>query len=210
MTSPPSPHALVFDMDGTLLDSHGAVLAAFAGVLATIGAPDRPRGEIAGALVAGPAPAILSRLLERPATSEEVAEYHGRLAHLAEGVEVYAGVAAALEALAVPIALFTGATVRSAEILLGAAGLARHFDVVVGGDLVERPKPAPDGLLEAARRLRVPPAELAYVGDSPLDLRCAWAAGATAVAAGWGELFDPSAAADVVLRRPADLLGLVR
>ncbi len=93
--------------------------------------------------------------------------------------------------------------------MLSASGLARHFRVVVGGDQVDHVKPAPDGLLEASRLLGVPAEAVAYVGDSPHDVACARAAGSLAVAAGWGELFDPSVEADVVLSDPLEVLGLV-
>ncbi|MFE3414894.1 HAD family hydrolase [Streptomyces mirabilis] len=74
-----------------------------------------------------------------------------------------------------PVAVFTGASSRAAAMLLRAAGL--DIDVLIGGDHVQRPKPAGDGLLLAAEQLGVAPAALAYIGDSPLDLRAAATAG---------------------------------
>ena len=58
---------------------------------------------------------------------------------------------AALRERGRPVAVFTGASTRAAQILLGAAGL--EADIVIGGDQVDRPKPAADGMLLAARRL---------------------------------------------------------
>src|SRR5690606_35579320 len=65
--------------------------------------------------------------------------------------------------------------------VLAAAGLAGRFPVVVCGDEVRSPKPAPDGLLDTCRHLGVGPGEAAYVGDAATDLRCARAVHAT-----WG------------------------
>jgi HAD superfamily hydrolase (TIGR01509 family) len=202
--------AIVFDMDGTLLDSHGRVVDAIDGTLRSLGENRRSREEIAACLFTGPARSILTHLLRRAATDEDVAVYHALLAEHAPRAPVYPGIEEALRALATPAAVFTGASIRSAEILLSAAGLGRHFAAIVGGDQVDRVKPAPDGLVMVSGLLGVRPDETAYVGDSPTDLACARAAGSLAVAAGWGELYDPLVVADVVLSDPAELLGLVR
>lgn len=102
--------------------------------------------------------------------------------------------------------MFTGAAVRGARTLLGAAGI--EVDVLVGGDLVRRPKPAPGGLYRTAELLGVAVEEVAYIGDAPTDLQAARSAGAVAVAAGWGHLFDAGAAADHVLAHPNQALEL--
>jgi phosphoglycolate phosphatase-like HAD superfamily hydrolase len=103
----------------------------------------------------------------------------------------------------------TGASTDAAEILLGAAGLSRFFDVVVGGDEVALPKPAPDGIRLACERLGVRPRNAAYVGDADVDLEAARRAGAVAIAAGWGHLYRPGHEADRVLRRPGELAMLL-
>ncbi len=172
--------------------------------------PGRSREEIAVALARGPAGTILTHLLGRAAGDADVAVYHDRLTELAPRVAVYPGIDETLTRLTIPAAVFTNASTRSAGILLRAAGLDRHFAAVVTGDEVEHPKPAPDGLVTAGRLLGLEPDEIAYVGDSPNDLGCARAAGSLAVAAGWGELFDPLLEADVVLSDPVEILGLVR
>src|SRR5436190_1287048 len=67
----------------------------------------------------------------------------------------------------------------------------RHlFETVVGGDETERHKPDPEPLLLAAERLNVAPAQCAYVGDSPFDIRAAKAAGMHAIAVTWGGIHD--------------------
>jgi len=81
--------------------------------------------------------------------------------------------------------------------------------VLVGGDEVARPKPAPDGVLMIAAALGVRPDELAYVGDSPPDARAARAAGSHAALAAWGHMYDPAEPADSVLARPGDALALL-
>ena len=103
--------------------------------------------------------------------------------------------------------VFTGASSRAATILLRAAGIA--VDVLVGGDEVTRPKPAADGLLLTARRLGVAPGDLAYIGDAPIDLRAATAAGGIGAAAAWGHQYERAEPADITLATPAEALALL-
>ena len=92
--------------------------------------------------------------------------------------------------------------------LLGAAGI--KVDRLVGGDDVERSKPAPDGLLLIADQLGLEVSRLAYIGDSPLDMEAAKAAGYTAWSPAWGHMVDPAVKCDRVLSAPADVLQLVK
>jgi phosphoglycolate phosphatase-like HAD superfamily hydrolase len=87
--------------------------------------------------------------------------------------------------------VFSGASVRACRILLGRADLLSFFSVIVGGDEVEIPKPAPDGIHLACERQRVTPSDAAYVGDAPNDLEAARRSGALAVAAAWGHEYRP-------------------
>ncbi len=97
-----------------------------------------------------------------------------------------------------------------AERLATSLALWPRAQVLVGGDCTPHTKPHPASLLEAARRLQVPPQRCIYVGDDPRDMQAARAAGMGALAAGWGYLgvaAHPSAwAADAVLPGPAALL----
>jgi HAD superfamily hydrolase (TIGR01509 family) len=200
---------LVWDMDGTLLDSGVAVPAAYVTAVRELGGPTVTAADVVGRYWLGPPEIILADLLGRDVTAAEADVYYGKLA-LAE-VEVYpdtADVLAALRSRGHPVAIFTGTSSRAADMLLAAAGV--HADVVVGGDLVQRPKPAGDGLVLVAKRLSVPASTLAYVGDAPNDMRAARAVGGLAVAAAWGHQYDPVEPADVTLAAPGaalDLLG---
>ena len=98
---------------------------------------------------------------------------------------------------------------RACQILLEACDLAPFFQVILGADEVARPKPAPDGIEEACRRLGVGPGQAAYIGDAPYDLEAARRSAALAVAAGWGHMYRSEIPADVVLQRPADLIDLI-
>ena len=199
---------VVWDMDGTLVDSSRVVPAAFVEAVAELGGPAVDVHEVVAAYSLGVPEAVLTHLLGRPLRAGEAEAYYHRL----ERAEVhpYPEVARTLHALrgrGHRIAVFTGAAVRGARTLLRSAGL--EVDLLIGGDLVQRPKPAPDGVLLAARELQVEPAEVVYVGDAPSDLLAARAAGARAVAAAWGHLYEPTAAADDTWSTPATALSLL-
>ncbi|MFE9693767.1 HAD family hydrolase [Micromonospora sp. NPDC005806] len=214
MSPPPrraAPDAIVFDMDGTLIESHTVVPAAYRAAVVDGGGPVRSDDEIIAGYPLGPPSALLTHLLRRPASAADLASYHAHLAALAGQVTAYPGVGDMVAEVAarMPVGLFTGASHRAAEILLDRAGLLGHFRVVLGGDEVARPKPAPDGVELACRLLGVVPGRAAYVGDSPLDLRAARSSGAVAVAAGWGHQYDPAEPADLAAAAPEDLLSLL-
>jgi len=199
---------VVWDMDGTLLDTTQVVPEAFVRAVAALEGPEVEIDEVTAAYGRGTPEVILSFLVGRKLTVDECEAYYREL----DDVEValYPGVAqtmAALRERGRAVAVFTGASTRAAQILLGAAGL--EADIVIGGDQVERPKPAADGMLLAARRLSTAPEDLLMVGDSPLDLQAAKAAGSHSASAAWGHMYDPAEPADVTLNAPRDVLELL-
>ena len=200
--------AIVWDMDGTLIDSSAIVPAAFIAAVERLGGPRYTPHEVVAGYHLGPPLALLTHLLGRPATHDDVAVYHAQLAATASAVRPYPGIAAALGRLAgtVPMAVFTGASARAAAMLLEAAGLAGCFDALVGGDEVPRPKPHPDGIVAACAALGVAPADAAYVGDAPVDLEAARRAGAVAICPSWGHQSDPAASAELHAATQDDLV----
>ena len=205
--------ALVFDMDGTLIDSTQAVTSAYRQAVLQGGGRKYETSEIVAAYPVGPPLAILTHLLGRASGDADLLAYHTFLAELTDLVGVYPGIREALrelQAANVPLAVFTGGSSRAARIILEGTGLARHFAVVVGGDEVARPKPEPDGVERACHMLGVDPRHAGYVGDSPFDLEAARRSGARAIASAWGHLYVPDAPSDVAVSHPRELLGLVK
>lgn len=199
---------VIFDMDGTLVDSSAAVAVAYAAVISAAGGPSVSRDQIVAQYHLGPPPNIIAHFLGMPAVPAQVAGYHAVFVRAAHDLaRIYVGIEAMLASMrqaGLLLAVFTGADTISAHTLLGAVGLLDRFDAVLGSDDVAV-KPAPDGPLEVARRLGVAPARSAYVGDSPLDQRSARAADMLAVAAGWGHLFDSAEPADLRVYAPLEL-----
>jgi HAD superfamily hydrolase (TIGR01509 family) len=210
MTSGPSGsiRQLVWDMDGTLLDSSVAVPAAFVAAVRRLGgAPVSPEQVVASYPI-GPAEALLPHLLGRELTAGESEAYYDELATVS--IRPYGGIADVLSALRARghrLAVFTGASYRAAAMLLADAGIG--VDVLVGGDEVLHRKPAGDGLLLAAQRLGISASDIAYIGDAPNDMGAARAAGSVSAAAAWGHQYDAAVPADITLATPADALALL-
>lgn len=191
----PSRSGVIWDMDGTLVETATVVPDAFIETVRRLGGEPPDRDGVVALYAVGTPHVMLGRMLAREGTAEDAEEYHAALAEGASKVAVHEGipeVLALLRGRGVPLAVFTGNSAQAASILLGAVGLRDVFDVVIGGDEVARAKPAPDGVLAAASALGVDITRCLYVGDSPLDVGAAKAAGAFPVAAGWGHLYDAS------------------
>jgi HAD superfamily hydrolase (TIGR01549 family) len=207
--------AVVFDMDGTLIDTSAVVPPAFGATIRELGGPDLTDDEMIESYVLGPPASIMSHFLERDVSEAELEGYHERLADEARKhhLQPYPGIPEALDALGgVRLGIFTNADRGNMRVLLGAAGIRDRFAVAVGADAVApRSKPEPDGLLLACDGLGVRPTRTAYVGDGPLDAETARRAGAMSVAAGWGHQLEDGSAFDLVVETPTELaaaLGL--
>ena len=206
-----SVEAVVFDMDGTLLESSRTVPAAYAAAIFDLCGRECSEDEVISAYGAGPAGALIALFTGRQSTHEDIDCWHRHLEARLHLTALYEGVIEALEQLrsaGLALGVFTGATRRAALAQLEYSGLAPLFDTVVASDEIERVKPAPDGLLLAASRLDVSPRSTAYVGDARNDLRCARAVDALAVAAGWGHLFEHDDGPHIVAASPGDLVRL--
>jgi HAD superfamily hydrolase (TIGR01509 family) len=199
-------------MDGTLIDSGTVVPDAFVATAQALAGTTYTREQVIELYPLGPPASMLTRLLGRPCTADDLDAYHERLHTMASKIHPYPEIVSVLKTLRghLPMAVFTGASGRAARMLLETTGLLEHFAVVIAGDELDRQKPHPDGILRACERLGVPAQAVAYVADAPIDLEAARRAGAVPVAAGWGHLFQASEPAQVVvLRRPRELLALL-
>jgi HAD superfamily hydrolase (TIGR01509 family) len=180
--------AVIFDLDGTLIDSESVTITAGTAVFAAHGhavdhslfhrliGVDEPTG--AGILRAALGPDLLLDRID--------AEWRAaiRAIYRETGVPLRPGAAELLEMLAIrgyPLAVATSSNRASATWKLERTGLARHFDTVVTLDCITRPKPAPDPYLEAARRLGADPALCVAFEDSDTGAAAAQAAGMTVV-----------------------------
>jgi pyrophosphatase PpaX len=234
MLTPDAPFtALLFDLDGTLIDSIRLILDSFHHTLRAHGIPPQSDAELL-VHVGRPLAVHLAHYTRGPGSVSDdgapvcdvealVATYRAwNLAQHDQLVRAFDGAVEAVDAIAalgLPLGVVTSkqraAALRGLEVagFCRQAGALAPFEVLVGADDVTRHKPDPLPLLVALERLGVPPARAAYVGDSPHDLAAARAAGMTAVAVGWGP-FERSALAavgyDHWLEHPADLVRLAQ
>jgi pyrophosphatase PpaX len=185
-------HAVVlFDLDGTLIDSGAIILASMRHAAATVLGREIPEEQLMAA-VGGPGLVAQMRALDEARVDELVRVYREHNEPLHDTLEPCPGIEGALAELRRQgrrLGIVTAkrhVTVRLAFDVLPA--LEPCFDVVVGSDDTERHKPHPEPLLHALERLGASPGEAAYVGDSPFDVRAARAAGCTAVAVTWGRI----------------------
>ncbi len=203
--------ALLFDLDGTLLDTFDQLLRAQNGALAAFGIPPLRAAELRP-LVGIPLPKQMEILrgMTGPQVDAINEEYYRRFqAEIEAGVRLYPGVRETLAALkGRRIGTMTTRRQKAAERMLRLAGIRESFTAVVGGDEVARPKPEPDLAVFAAKALGLAPSECVVVGDSPVDILAGRAAGARTVAAAYGygnrsELL--AAEPDAVIERISDL-----
>jgi HAD superfamily hydrolase (TIGR01509 family) len=180
----PPPAAILFDMDGLLIDSERIALASLdvaAGRL-SLEFPHHVAQKLIGLGRDGGSVVIREHLGERFPLDEFWQHWSEEyLARVHEGVPAKLHVKTLLEAInaqGIPAAVATSTETPWAIKKLKGANLAEHFDYIVGRDAVAAGKPAPDLYLEAARRLNVSPADCWAFEDSLPGLRAALASGA--------------------------------
>lgn len=210
------PRVVLFDLDGTLVDSAPDMLAAVNALRGARGEPPmaldalRPRvSKGARAMLAAAFPALGDgerEALVRPfldAYERELGRHGGPF----DGIEE---MLAALEADGARWGIVTNKPEYLARQLLPLLGWEARCAILVGGDTLTERKPHPLPLLHSARALGIAPGECAYVGDDERDIVAARAAGMPSVVALWGYRLDeddPVAwLGDVMADLPRDLL----
>jgi 2-phosphoglycolate phosphatase len=209
--------AVLWDLDGTLLDSNLSIRQTMNHVLAERGLPTFAKAEL-DALIGHPLREILGTKTPDPAAVEAMAlryrdvysESGWVTVSLHEGVLPLAGL---LRAAGHPQAIVTSKGQQESETLLQDLGIAHLFDAVVGDDDLRPLKPDPAPVLEACRLLRRAPGNAVMVGDTRFDIGAGKAAGAWAVGALWGNGSAQSlleAGADALAKDADDLRRILR
>ena len=213
--------AVLFDLDGTLVDSAPDLAGAANHLRVVRGLSPRPyaelrpmvgagaRGMLAAAFGIGPGDADYEAMRD-----EFLACYSQRLL---QETAVFLNMQPVLEYLnAMPLTwgIVTNKVLRFAEPLVAGVTLLSRAAVLIAGDSTPFAKPHPEPLLEAARRLGVSPARCLYVGDDHRDIVAGRAAGMATLAAGWGYLGQGAPidawGADGVISEPLELLQWLR
>jgi len=217
--------AVLFDLDGTLLDTVGDVALALRRALADLGRPAPPL-EAVRLMIGRGAPMLVERAdaalklgLDVATKADLLARFfhhYGRLQETDEcAAQPFPGARECLERLhaaGVPLAIVTNKQHAFAQGLMNRLDLARHVQVIVGGDSCARRKPDPQPLQWAAAQLGVNDSRTLMVGDSVNDVAAAHAAGMPVVCVpyGYNEGQDPrQLPCDALVDTLAELPGLL-
>ncbi len=188
--------AVLFDLDGTLLDTHPLIVRCFAETLEALvgvtGAEERCHRLLGRPLQEMFATVLAERtVVQHRSLDQLIFDYRARMKSLDAGVLPFPGVVDALEVLrglGLRMAVVTTKHAVLAERHLAISGLSYFFEVVVCGDHCATYKPDPAPFFLALRRLDLDARQAVVVGDSPADILGARAAGMMAYGAGWGTL----------------------
>jgi len=208
--APPRQHPVVlFDLDGTLIDSLELLVGAMQHAFADFAGP-RPSVDEWVATIGRPLVWQFGRYARDDAELQHLVrtyrafqhEHHDRLTRAFDGIPALVG---GLASAGHPLGVVTSKADHLASRSLAHVGLAEHFAVVVGADRTQRHKPDPDPLWFALEAIGALPGDAVYVGDSPYDVMAANAAGVRSIAVTWG------AAPHAVLAQasPSHLVGTV-
>ena len=186
--------AILFDLDGTLVDSLADIASSLNHVLAAEGLPPLPTPEVKG-MVGDGAGVLLQKAFGK----------HGKLApqdalkrflehyepHCVDTTKAYAGIASLLRRLRAAhpprrVAVITNKPTKAAEHVLEATGLSAHVELVVGPEKVSARKPSPAHPWAALTAFGVPNHEGVMVGDGPTDILAGRDGGMSTVAVLWG------------------------
>ena len=207
---------VLFDLDGTLIDSGPIILASMRHASVTVLGAE-PDEELVRSAIGGPGLVAQMRELAPDRVDELVAAYRAHNEPLHDELEAFDGVLELLPRLREQgrrLGIVTAK--RRVTVALAFARfpvLEELTDVLVGAEDTERHKPDPDPLLHALDLLGARPQDAAYVGDSPFDVRAARAAGVFAVAVGWGGIHPDERLLreepDALVHSPGELLDVL-
>ncbi|HET8547944.1 MAG TPA: HAD family hydrolase [Bryobacteraceae bacterium] len=210
---------LIFDLDGTLIDSKQDLVQAVNAARRRMHLAPLDNDTVAS-YVGNGAPVLIRRAMGPQATEEQCREaleyfYEFYREHMLDHTRLYPGVREALDQLhaaGMPMAVLTNKPVRFSRGIIEGLGVAGHFFQVYGGNSFEQKKPHPVGVETLMSEAHAGRAETLMIGDSAVDIQTARNAGVRAVGVTWG--LQPESLEQVppdhVIRDMRELVPLVK
>jgi pyrophosphatase PpaX len=206
---------VLFDLDGTLIDSGEIILSSFRHATQTVLEREIP-DEVLAAAVGGSNIYEQMRAFDEERAEELVRVYREHNEPLHDDLVAFEGIERVLERLkgeGRQLGIVTAKRRRTVDLAFAILPLERYFDAVVTAEHTEHHKPHPEPVLTALERLGSKPAAAAFVGDSPFDMGAGKAAGVFTVAVSWGKIHPvkrlQEAGADAVVHSPKELLDVL-
>jgi pyrophosphatase PpaX len=202
---------VLFDLDGTLIDSGAMILASFRHATRTVLRRDIPDEELVAA-VGGSSIQAQMRTFDPDRVDELVRVYREHNATLHDELEAFPGVHDLLERLRSEgrrLGIVTAKRRKTVQLAFDRLRIGEFFDVVVTTDDTDNHKPHPEPVWHALEALGSQPGEAAFVGDSPFDVQAGKAAGVFTVGVSWGKIHPAERlldlGADTIVHSPDEL-----
>ncbi len=179
---------VLFDLDGTIVDSGWIILASYRHATTTVLGRDYPDEVLLARVGAGDLEEQM-REFDAERSDELARAYREFYAPLHSELQAFPGMLELLRRLdeeGRTLGIVSAKRHDIVQLALDALGFGDTLDIVVGSDEAPRGKPHPDQILLALERLGADPDQTAYVGDAPFDVAAAKAAGVHAVGVTWG------------------------
>lgn len=206
---------VLFDLDGTLIDSGRIILASFRHATKTVLNRDIPDEELV-ANVGGSNIHEQMKAIDAERADELVRTYREHNEPLHAGIEAFDGIVDVLSELSFQdrkLGIVTAKRKNAVALALRLLSLEGYFGTVITAESTTKHKPHPEPILRALEDLDAEPASAAYVGDSPFDMGAGLAANVFTVGVSWGGIHPSerlkAAGANVLVNSPEELLGVL-
>lgn len=201
--------AIIFDVDGTLIDTEKSVIYSLQQVLSEMTSKEYSYEDLYFALgIPGEEALTILGIEDRAPVLSRWLDIHHSFSYMDT---IFAGIRETIEALRkqnIALGVVTSRVRSEFDNFLNHYQFHGYFDAASCAGDTARPKPAPDPLLAALEKLQVAPEEALYVGDSIYDMQCAASAGVDGALALWGACEPDKISSRYKIKKPEDILSL--
>ncbi len=211
-------NTILFDFDGTVMDTNNVVLKSWQHTFLTHEGKERPEQEIYKTF-GEPLQISMGRILPQVPVEEAIATYRSYHYHnFEELISLFPGIQELLEKLKgemYKVGVVTSRLRPTTMKGIDKYNLAEYFDTIVTCDECTKHKPDPEPVLIALDKLGSLPEETLMIGDTVFDILCARNAGVKSVLVGWAKAMTQEEktgpnAPDFIIEKPMDLLGIIQ